>query len=335
MNFFDGIFVGVEKSTYLCGVQGTASKHITFLTNTLLGQSIVSRIFSDAVPTEMRDSSFCMQRLDWHIFEALHKTSDGRKAIALFMVLKSIYRAGGIKGYSANKLRKKLGIHLNTLKRLMGILEDAGLVELVGGNKSTLRLRSIRTNWKSKDIDISFIKFELKRRANGTYEGVRYIINEIADELIAVFIFETNNRRDFAKRTVFTSANPRSLDEYKRATKEMRSRGYGKKFVHKGISYKGIGERLGISEAKAFCAVKHSLDKGILVKQCNRERIDTLDKENIEHTAKQIRDKFGKNCQPTFVIGRFVYFVGANDYLRGANAVHVRHSHRKPINTNN
>ena len=50
-----------------------------------------------------------MQRLDRDIFEALHKTQDGRKAIALFIVLKSIYRAGGIPNYSANRIRKVLG----------------------------------------------------------------------------------------------------------------------------------------------------------------------------------------------------------------------------------
>ena len=117
-----------------------------------------------------------MQRLDRNIFDALHNTQDGRKAIALFIVLKSIYRAGGISNYSANRLRKTLGMHLDTLKRLMRILFDNGLCELIGKNKKTLRMRSIRTQWKDKDIDISFIKFSLKRRENGSYEGVRYVI---------------------------------------------------------------------------------------------------------------------------------------------------------------
>lgn len=277
-----------------------------------------------------------MQRLDRNIFEALHKTQDGRKAIALFIVLKSIYRAGGISNYSANRLRKVLGMHLDTLKRLMSILKDNGLCELVGKNKKTLRMRSIRTTWKDRDIDISFIKFSLKRRENGSYDGVRYVIDKIAKELVAVYIIETNRHREYARRLVSSSANPHSKDEMVKAKKEMRKRGYGKRFVNKGISYKGLGEKLGMSEQMAFYTVKYCVDNGILIKQNNIERIDTADKEHLKEMAKIIRDKFGKNCEPTFVCGRFVYFVKANDYLRGVNATHVRgRYYRTSINYKN
>lgn len=265
-----------------------------------------------------------MQRLDRDIFEALHKTQDGRKAIALFIVLKTIYRAGGISNYSANRLRKTLGMHLDTLKRLMRILFDNGLCELIGKNKKTLRMRSIRTQWKDKDIDISFIKFMLKRRENGSYEGVRYVIDKIAKELVAVYIMETNRRREYARRLVSSSVNPHSKDEMVKADKERCKRGYGKRFVNKGISYNGLGERLGMSEQMAFYTVKYLVDNGFLVKQNNIERIDTADKEHLKDMAKIIRDKFGKNCNYTFVCGRFVYYVKANDYLKGVNSGHVR-----------
>ena len=244
-----------------------------------------------------------MQRLDRNIFEALHKTQDGRKAIALFIVLKSIYRAGGISNYSANKLRKVLGMHLDTLKRLMCVLKDNGLCDLVGKNKKSLRMRSIRTQWKDKDIDISFIKFSLKRRENGSYEGVRYVIDKIAKELVAVYIMETNRRREYARRLVSSSVNPHSKDEMVKADKERRKRGYGKRFVNKGISYSGLGEKLGMSEQMAFYTVKYLVDNGFLVKQKNIERIDTADKEHLKDMAKIICDKFGKNCEPTFACG--------------------------------
>lgn len=277
-----------------------------------------------------------MQRLDRNIFDALHNTQDGRKAIALFIVLKSIYRAGGISNYSANRLRKTLGMHLDTLKRLMRILFDNGLCELIGKNKKTLRMRSIRTQWKYKDIDISFIKFSLKRRENGSYEGVRYVIDKIVKELVAVYIMETNRHREYARRLVSSSVNPHSKDEMIKADKERRKRGYGKRFVNKGISYKGLSEKLGMSEQMAFYTVKYCVDSGILIKQNNIERIDTTDKEHIKDMAKIISDKFGKNCSHTFVCGRFVYFVKANDYLKGANAAHVRgRYYRTSINYKN
>ena len=277
-----------------------------------------------------------MQRLDRNIFDALHNTQDGRKVIALFIVLKSIYRAGGISNYSANRLRKTLGMHLDTLKRLMRILFDNGLCELIGKNKKTLRMRSIRTQWKYKDIDISFIKFSLKRRENGSYEGVRYVIDKIAKELVAVYIMETNRRREYARRLVSSSVNPHSKDEMVKADKERRKRGYGKRFVNKGISYSGLGEKLGMSEQMAFYTVKYLVDNGFLVKQKNIERIDTADKEHLKDMAKIIRDKFGKNCSYTFVCGRFVYFVKANDYAKGANSAHVRgHCYRTSINYKN
>lgn len=277
-----------------------------------------------------------MQRLDRDIFEALHKTQDGRKAIALFIVLKTIYRAGGISNYSANRLRKVLGMHIDTLKRLMGVLKDNGLCELVGKNKNTLRMRSIRTMWKDKDIDISFIKFCLKRRENGSYEGVRYVIDKITKELIAVYIIETKRHREYARRLVISSVKPRSKDEFVKADKERRRRGYGKRFVEKGFSYKGLGEKLGMSEQKAFYTVKHCIDYGVLVKKNNIARIDTADKGRLKESAKIIRDNFGKNCEPTFVCGRFVYFVRANDYCGGVGATHRRvRNYRNTINYKN
>ena len=274
-----------------------------------------------------------MQRLDRNIFDALHNTQDGRKAIALFVVLKSIYRAGGIPNYSANRIRKVLGMHIDTLKRLMDVLKSNGLCYLIGKYNKTLKMRSIRTKWKDKDIDISFIKFSLKRRENGSYEGVRYVIDKIAKELVAVYIMETNRRREYARRLVSSSVNPHSKDEMVKADKERRKRGYGKRFVNKGISYSGLGEKLGMSEQMAFYTVKYLVDNGFLVKQNNIERIDTADKEHLKDMAKIIRDKFGKNCEPTFVCGRFVYFVKANDYCGGVGAAHRRvRNYRTSIN---
>ena len=197
-------------------------------------------------------------------------------------------------------------------------------------------MRSIRTQWKYKDIDISFIKFSLKRRENGSYEGVRYVIDKIAKELVAVYIMETNRRREYARRLVSSSVNPHSKDEMVKADKERRKRGYGKRFVNKGISYSGLGEKLGMSEQMAFYTVKYLVDNGFLVKQKNIERIDTADKEHLEDMAKIIRDKFGKNCEPTFVCGRFVYFVKANDYCGGVGAAHRRvRNYRTTINYKN
>lgn len=277
-----------------------------------------------------------MQRLDRDIFEALHKTQDGRKAIALFIVLKSIYRAGGIPNYSANRIRKVLGMHIDTFKRLMDVLKNNGLCYLIGKYNKTLKMRSIRTKWKDKDIDISFIKVALKRRENGSYEGIRYVIDKIAKELVAVYIIETKRHREYARRLVISSVKPRSKDEFVKSDKERRRRGYGKRFVEKGFSYKGLGEKLGMSEQMAFYTVKYLVNNGFLVKQNNIERIDTADKEHLKDMAKIIRDKFGKNCEPTFVCGRFVYFVKANDYCGGVGAAHRRvRNYRNTINYKN
>lgn len=277
-----------------------------------------------------------MQRLDRDIFKALHKTQDGRKAIALFIVLKSIYRAGGIPNYSANRIRKVLGMHIDTFKRLMDVLKSNGLCYLIGKYNKTLKMRSIRTKWKDKDIDISFIKVALKCRENGSYEGIRYVIDKIAKELVAVYIIETKRHREYARRLVSSSVNPHSKDEMVKADKERRKRGYGKRFVNKGISYSGLGEKLGMSEQMAFYTVKYLVDNGFLVKQKNIERIDTADKEHLKDMAKIIRDKFGKNCEPTFVCGRFVYFVKANDYCGGVGAAHRRvRNYRTTINYKN
>ena len=212
-------------------------------------------------------------------------------------------------------------MHIDTLRRLMCILIDNDLCELVGRNKTTLRLRSIRTKWKSKDMDISFIQFSLTKCENGSYEGVRYVLDKIAKEIVAVYILDVNRRRNYAERLVGSSVNPQCKDEMLKADKERRRRGYRKTFEHKGISYKGLAKRLGISEQMAFYVVKYAVNSGLLVKRNNIERIDTTDKEHLADMAKIIRAKFGKNKDYTFICGRFVYFVGANEYLRGDKAV--------------
>ena len=277
-----------------------------------------------------------MQRLDRDIFNALHGSKDGRKAIALFVVLKHIYPASGIRNYKASIICKALGMHYNTFKRLMNILIANGLCEFVGRNKTTLRLRSIRTKWKSKDMDISFIRFSLTKRKNGSYEGVRYVLDKIAKEIVVVYILDVNRRRSYAERLVGSSVNPRCKDEMLKADKERRRRGYRKTFEHKGISYKGLADRLGMSEQMAFYVIKYAVDSGLLIKQNNIERIDTTDKEHLADMAKIIRTKFGKNKDYTFICGCFVYYVGANDYLRGDRAVHQRvRNYRTSINYKN
>lgn len=263
-----------------------------------------------------------MQRLDTGIFDALKNSKDGRKALALFIVLKHIYRASGIRNYSPNKLRAVLGMHFYTVKRLMGVLIENGLCEFVGRDSKTLRLRSIRTGWKDRDIDISFIRFNLRRREDGAYVGVRYIIDRIAKELVAVYILDVNKRRDYARRLVSSSVNPNSKCEYVRAEKERRRRGYDKIFANVGISYEGLAKRLGMSIQTAFHSVQYAVNVGLLIKQSNIMRIDTTDKEHLSDMAKAIQNKFGEKDIFTYVCGRYVYFVGANNYHRGPNAVH-------------
>lgn len=264
-----------------------------------------------------------MQRLDIGIFDALKNSKDGRKALALFIVLKHIYRAGGIRNYSPNSLRKFLGMHIDTVKRLMGVLIENGLCEFVGRDSKTLRLRSIRTGWKDRDIDISFIRFNLRRREDGAFADVRYIIDRIAKELVAVYILDVNKRRDYARRLVSSSVNPNSKCEYVRAEKERRRRGYDKIFANVGISYEGLAKRLGMSVQTAFYSVQYAVNSGLLAKQSNIMRIDTTDKEHRNDMIKAIDAKFDKNKSFTYICGRFVYFVGANDYHRGPNAVHI------------
>lgn len=277
-----------------------------------------------------------MQRLDRDIFNALYNSKDGRKAIALLIVLKSIYRAGGIRNYLPSVVCKKLGMHFNTFKRLMGILIDNRLCEFVGRNKTTLKMRSIRTNFKDKDIDISFIKFSLTKREDGSYGGVRNAIDKISKELVAVYILDVNRRRSYAERLVSSSVNPRSKDEMLKADKERRKRGYRKTFVHKGISYKGLAQRLGMSEQMAFYTVKYAVESGLLIKKNNIERIDTRDKDHLKDMAKIVNAKFGKNTDYTFICGRFIYFVGANDYQSGQRAVHCHcRNYRTSINYKN
>lgn len=274
-----------------------------------------------------------MQRLDRDIFNALHNSKDGRKALALLVVLKHIYPASSIPNYSHNKLRKLLGMHIDTLKRLMRILFDNGLCEFVGRNKTTLVMRSIRTKWKDKDMDISFIQVALTKRENGSYEGIRYALDNIAKEIVAVYILDVNRRRSYAERLVSSSVNPRCKDEMVKADKERRRRGYRKTFANKGISYKGLAKRLGMSEQMAFYVVKYAVENGLLIKRNNVERIDTTDKEHLKEMARIVTDKFGKNKDYTFVCGRFVYFVGANDYLRGENAVHCQRPRQRVYRT--
>lgn len=174
------------------------------------------------------------------------------KAIAMLMFIRKQLGSSILRNYSINKLVSITGAHASTIKKRIRVLSQYNLVSVTD---KTLVLRSIVSKHAKRNVKLGerFMKYST--------------LKEVEYSLQAMLVKELQNKKDFAKRTI-RNAHGSSHDYkvVKAARDAARKFGYGNQYVEKGLSYKTIAKRLGVSIKTAVKIVKFAVKCTILKK---------------------------------------------------------------------
>jgi len=172
------------------------------------------------------------------------------KALAMFLLIRKRIGSNVLKDYSINKLVNLLGAHARTIKKRMHVLSQYGLVTIVG---KTLVLRSVVSKHAKRNVKLGKMEYS-------TLKSVEYSLQSI---LVAVI----QSRKDFAQRTIrYAHGASHDYKVVKAARNAARKFGYGFEYVEKGLSYKTIAKKLGVSIKTAVEIVKFAVKHTILKK---------------------------------------------------------------------
>lgn len=174
------------------------------------------------------------------------------KAIAMFLLIKKRLGSNVIKKYSINKLSSITGAHARTIKKRLRVLSQYGLVSI---ENETLTLHSV-------------VSKHAKRNARLGNEEMDYTsLKSVEYSLQSILIAQIQLKKDFAKRTI-RNAHGASRDYkiVKEARDVARKFGYGFKYIERGLSYRTIAKKLGISIKSAVEIVKFAVKRSILKK---------------------------------------------------------------------
>lgn len=174
------------------------------------------------------------------------------KAIAMFLLIRKKLGSNVLKNYSINKLVNLLGAHSRTIKKRIRVLSQYGLLTIEG---KTLVLRSIVSKHAKRNVKLGERKVEYS-----SLKSVEY-------SLQAILVVVIQSRKDFAQRTI-RNAHGASHDYkvVKAARDVARKFGFGFEYVEKGLSYKTIAKKLGVSIKTAVEIVKFAVKRTILKK---------------------------------------------------------------------
>lgn len=174
------------------------------------------------------------------------------KAIAMLMFIRKQLGSSILRNYSTNKLVSITGAHASTIKKRIRVLSQYNLVSVTD---KTLVLRSIVSKHAKRNIKLGerFMKYST--------------LKEVEYSLQAMLVKELQNKKDFAKRTIRnTHGSSHDYKVVKAARDVARKFGYGNQYVEKGLSYKTIAKRLGVSIKTAVKIVKFAVKRTILKK---------------------------------------------------------------------
>ena len=174
------------------------------------------------------------------------------KAIAMCLLIRKKLGSNVLKNYSINKLVNLLGAHARTIKKRIRVLSRYGLLTIEG---KALVLRSIVSKHAKRNVKLGERKVEYS-----SLKSVEY-------SLQAILVVVIQSRKDFAQRTI-RNAHGTSHDYkvVKAARDAARKFGFGFEYVEKGLSYKTIAKKLGVSIKTAVEIVKFAVKRTILKK---------------------------------------------------------------------
>lgn len=187
----------------------------------------------------------------------MYRNTQLRKAIAFSLFVKAHARNSIVKNWSINKLHDITGISVNAIKDRLFVLKNMELVEETGLGNKHLVFKSLHSHTAHRNIVIPETTF--KPNANLKRNAYAQEIKNIENTLTAMLLVEIQRRKDFAKQMIQRRREPCSKKEYTEAVKTCNRFGYGKKFIDKGISYKYMAAKIGMSVCKSIQIVKFAV----------------------------------------------------------------------------
>ena len=227
-----------------------------------------------------------------NIFYSARGNANLIKALALALYVKKNFVSSAITNYSINKIRNITGLSYSAIQRRINTLKQYGFIELTGKHKPCLVFKRIASRCKHCNIDLTKCVFSS--------------VKDLEKSLFAMFLIEIQKRKDFAKHTIQSANNPKSLKEAKEAKKICKRYGYGKEFKEYGISYKTIANKMGVCLQKAFEIVKFAITNRMIVKI----------KKQDQYYEKGIKfsNKYCEFDNITFITNNNAYKIYANRY---------------------
>ena len=185
------------------------------------------------------------------VFGMMFSNKELLKAIAMFLLIRKRLGGNVIKDYSINKLVNITGAHARTIKKRMHVLLSYGLVTIVN---RTLTLRSVVSKHAKRNVRLG------DKMDYTSLKSVEY-------SLQAILLVQIQLRKDFAKQTI-RNAHGASHDfkVVKAARDAARKFGYGFEYIERGLSYRTIAKKIGVSIKSAVEIVKFAAKRTFLKK---------------------------------------------------------------------
>ena len=188
-----------------------------------------------------------VKHLRYNIANSLFRDKASLKAIALLLFFYHKHKKNVLKNWSINKIANITGVHAYTIKKRINTLIQLGLAKHEG---SSLVLLSVVSKHKDRNINITDICYDT--------------IKDVEKSLYAILLCIIQSRKDFCKRTILQAHESRQVSVVKKARAIKRKYGYRDNYNERGLSYKGIARKFGVSLKTAFDYVRYAIEKGFV-----------------------------------------------------------------------
>ena len=188
-----------------------------------------------------------IRNIRYSITNKLFRDKKSLKAISLLLFFYQKYEGNVIKNWSVNKIASITGINALTVKKRIKTLLENGYAKIDG---TSLILLSVVSKHKDRNINIS----------NICYDSIK----DVEKSLYAILLCIIQSHKDFCKRTILQAKNARNAKTLRIARSLKRKYGYNENYDERGLSYRRIAIKLGISLKTAFDYVKYAVKKGFV-----------------------------------------------------------------------
>ena len=206
-------------------------------------------------------------------FHSVEDERRERKAIAFAILMKNRKPSSVVKDWSYKGLARISGLAPGTCNTYVHILKEMGLVSMsIHKGHKYLYFGKLKAQKKKNRGKVGYHTPKHKDIDLGNYDATS--VKTIEMTLKALAIVEIQRQKDYAQQCISAKQNPRNLQEYKKAEKICRARGWDSSFVDNGISYNHIRRQLNCSPNTVSATIQYGEKNGLFtVTRCEPELV--------------------------------------------------------------